>query len=93
MPGGFPARCFDHLSMKYFHHHRLLERAIATLSFFVAVALAFIALLISEENEIASGHLMPIAQFLTFSATLLGIDYKFSDYAQKKQDPARASQQ
>ena len=62
---------------------RLLERTLATASFIVAVALAFLSMLVSTENEIAGGNLMAIAQFLTFAATLLGIDYKFSTYASK----------
>ena len=93
MPGGFPARPSSNDSMKIFHRHRLLERAIATLSFLVAVALAFIALLIADDHEIASGNLMTVAQFLTFSATLLGIDYKFSYYGQKHQDPTGTPKQ
>lgn len=66
-----------------FHRHRILERTLATASFCVAVALAFVSLSISKDHDIMSGALMTIAQFLTFSATLLGIDYKFSHYAQK----------
>lgn len=69
--------------MKVFHRHRLLERTLATISFLVAVALAFISLYISNDHDIAGGNLMTIAQFLTFAATLLGIDYKFSHYANK----------
>lgn len=57
---------------------RLLEKTIATASFVVAVLLAFISLLLSEDNDIASNVLFVIAQFLTLTATLLGIDYKFS---------------
>lgn len=59
-------------------HRRLLEKTIATASFVVAVLLAFISLLLSEDNDIASNVLFVIAQFLTLTATLLGIDYKFS---------------
>lgn len=57
---------------------RILEKAIATASFVVAVVLTFLSLLISEDNDIASNVLFVIAQFLTLTATLLGIDYKFS---------------
>lgn len=69
--------------MKVFHRHRLLERTLATISFLVAVVLAFVSLYISNDHDIAGGNLMTIAQFLTFAATLLGIDYKFSHYASK----------
>lgn len=57
---------------------RTLEKTIATASFLVAVALSFISLLISKDNDIASGVLMTVAQFLTLTATILGIDYKFT---------------
>lgn len=57
---------------------RLLEKTIATASFAVAVILAFVSISISEDNDIASNVLFTIAQFLTLTATLLGIDYKFS---------------
>ena len=48
------------------------------MSFIVAVALAFTSLLISHDNDIAANVCLAIAQFLTLTATLLGIDYKFS---------------
>lgn len=57
---------------------RTLEKTIATASFLVAVALSFISLLISKDHDIASGVLMTVAQFLTLTATILGIDYKFT---------------
>lgn len=57
---------------------RHLEKAIATASFLTAVALAFTSLLISPEHDIAANTMLTCAQFLTFTATLLGIDYKFS---------------
>lgn len=57
---------------------RVLEKTIATLSFVVAVVLAFVSLAISDDHDIASNVLFVVAQFLTLTATLLGIDYKFS---------------
>lgn len=60
--------------------NRLLEKSIATASFTVAVALSFTSLLISEDNDIASNVLFVIAQFLTLTATILGIDYKFNGH-------------
>lgn len=59
---------------------RTLEKAIATASFVVAVALAFTSMLISDDNDIAANACLAIAQFLTLTATLLGIDYKFNSY-------------
>lgn len=60
---------------------RILEKTIATASFSVAVALSFTSLLISKEHDIAANVCLVVAQFLTLTATLLGIDYKFSSYA------------
>lgn len=57
---------------------RKLEKAIAAASFFVAAALAFLSLLISESHDMTASQLMMVAQFLTLTATLLGIDYKFN---------------
>lgn len=54
--------------------------SIAAASFGTAAALAFVALIISPEHEIAAGVCMVIAQFLTLTATILGINYKFSVY-------------
>ena len=58
---------------------RYLEKAIATGSFITAVALAFTSLFISTDHDIASNVLFVIAQFLTLCATILGIDYKFTN--------------
>lgn len=51
---------------------------LATASFTVAVILAFVGLLISPTHDIQAGVALTVAQFLTFTATLLGIDYKFN---------------
>lgn len=59
--------------------NRLIEKAIATASFIAAVALAFTSLLISPEHDIAANAMFTVAQFLTLSATILGIDYKFNN--------------
>ena len=58
--------------------NRRLEKSIALMSFIVAVALSFTSLLISEDYDIAANVCLVIAQFLTLTATLLGIDYKFN---------------
>lgn len=60
--------------------NRNLEKGIALMSFLVAVALSFTSLIISEDNDIAANVCLVIAQFLTLTATLLGIDYKFSTH-------------
>lgn len=70
---------------------RTLEKSIATASFIVAVALSFLSMLISEDNDIAANVCLVIAQFLTLTATLLGIDYKFN--AHGKFDTTRNPQQ
>ena len=57
---------------------RILEKTIATASFVVAVVLSFVSMAIHEEHDIAGNVMLVIAQFLTLTATLLGIDYKFS---------------
>lgn len=57
---------------------RDIEKAIAAASFVTAVALAFTSLIISPTHDIAAGVCMVIAQFLTLTATILGIDYKFT---------------
>ena len=54
------------------------EKFVAVCSFFAAVALAFTSLIISEDHDIAAGVLMMCAQFLTLTATIFGIDYKFT---------------
>lgn len=58
---------------------RLLEKTIATASFAVAVVLSFVSMAINQDHDIASNVLFVVAQFLTLTATLLGIDYKFSE--------------
>ena len=54
------------------------ERAVAVSSFVAAVVMAFTAMFLHPEHDIASGVLMMCAQFLTLTATLFGIDYKFN---------------
>lgn len=60
-------------------HDRRAEKFVAVCSFFAAVGLAFTSLIISKDNDIAAGVLMMCAQFLTLTATIFGIDYKFTD--------------
>lgn len=61
---------------------RILEKTIATASFTTAVALAFVSMAISADHDIAANVCLVVAQFLTLTATLLGIDYKFSTHGQ-----------
>lgn len=58
-------------------HDRKSEKFVAVSSFLAAVGLAFTSLVISQDHDIASGVLMMCAQFLTLTATIFGIDYKF----------------
>lgn len=63
---------------------RKAEKFVAVSSFLAAVGLSFTSLVISEDHDIASGVLMMCAQFLTLTATLFGIDYKFASVFPKK---------
>lgn len=56
------------------------EKFVAVGSFLAAVALAFVSVIISEDHDIAAGVLMMCAQFLTLTATIFGINYKFTSY-------------
>ena len=67
-------------------NNRKHEKFVAVCSFFAAVALAFTSLVISEDHDIAAGVLMMCAQFLTLTATIFGIDYKFTYPRQPKTD-------
>lgn len=63
---------------------RKAEKFVAVSSFLAAVGLSFTSLTISEDHDIASGVLMMCAQFLTLTATLFGIDYKFASVLPKR---------
>lgn len=65
-------------------NNRKHEKFVAVCSFFAAVALAFTSLVISSDHDIAAGVLMMCAQFLTLTATIFGIDYKFTYPRQPK---------
>lgn len=60
---------------------RKLEKSISASSFAVAVVLAFTSIAIREDHDITANVLLAMAQFLTLTCTLLGIDYKFSNIA------------
>lgn len=70
--------------------NRKAESFVACGSFLAAVGLAFTALVLSEHQEIDSSVLMMCAQFLLLTASIFGLDYKFTDlihrYESKKTD-------
>lgn len=66
---------------------RILEKTIAVASFVTAVVLTFVSLLISDEHDIAGNAMFVIAQFLTLTATILGIDYKFTSPTKSNNQP------
>lgn len=57
-------------------HDKKIEGFVAVSSFLVAAALAFIGQAMAEHGDIRGGSLMAVAQFLTLTATIFGIDYK-----------------
>lgn len=61
---------------------RRLEKSISATSFAIAVLLAFTSMAIREDHDITANVLLAMAQFLTLTCTLLGIDYKFSSIKQ-----------
>lgn len=71
---------------------RRVELSVAVASFVAAVAFAFASLAISEAHEVAAGNCSVIAQFLLLTASIFGIDYKFSNRSDHvsthKQPPA-----
>lgn len=72
-------------------HDKNAERLVAVGSFFAAVALAFTSMVISEDHDIAAGVLMMCAQFLTLTATIFGLDYKFTHNGTTKRDKEQQS--
>lgn len=65
-------------------HDRKAEKFVAVGSFFAAVLLAFTSVIVSEDHDVAGGVLMMCAQFLTLTATIFGIDYKFTSNGRKE---------
>lgn len=66
------------------HQNRKAEKFVAVGSFLAAVLLSVMSVLISEEHTIEAGVLIQCGQFLTLTATIFGIDYKFTSYAGAK---------
>lgn len=58
---------------------RRLEKSISLASFVVACLLAFTSMYVREDHDITANVLLGMAQFLTLTCTLLGIDYKFNN--------------
>lgn len=56
------------------------EVFVAVGCFLAAVGLAFTSMLISADHDIAAGVLMMCAQFLTLTAAIFGLDYKWKTY-------------
>lgn len=67
-------------------HDRKSEKFVAVSSFFAAVALAFASMVVSEDHDIAGGVLMMCAQFLTLTATIFGIDYRFTEILKRHEN-------
>lgn len=64
----------------------IFEKFLAGAAFFVAAALAFTSLLISEDHDVAAGVLMACAQFLMLAASILHIDYKLGQIGYTKNE-------
>lgn len=61
-------------------HDKKIEGFVAIGSFLVAASLAFIGQQMAEHGDIRGGSLMAVAQFLTLTATIFGIDYKLKRF-------------
>lgn len=57
---------------------RRIEYTVAVGSFIAAVAFAFTSVALAEGHEVAAGNCTVIAQFLLLTASIFGIDYKYS---------------
>ena len=67
--------------------NRKLEKACAVAALATAIALAFISLYITEGHEIAGNNVMAIAQFLLFTASVFGLDYKLGTFGSTSGTP------
>lgn len=66
-------------------HDKKAECFVAIGSFLSAVALAFTALLLSDDKSIDTSVLMMCAQFLMLTATIFGLDYKLGTFLRNQQ--------
>ena len=62
---------------------------VAVGAFLAAVSLAFTSLMISHDHDIAAGVLMMCAQFLTLTAAIFGIDYKWRSIEHKLKEDTK----
>lgn len=62
---------------------RSIEKSVSVASFVVAVALAFTSMILRQDHDITANVLLGMAQFLTLTCTILGIDYKFNSLISK----------
>lgn len=67
-------------------HNKKVESAVAIGSFLAAAGLAFTSLIISEDHDIAAGVLMMCAQFLMLTASIFGLDYKFTQLISRHEE-------
>lgn len=58
--------------------NRRFEKLLAGLSLLAAISLSLLGLLLNDPHDVGSMSCFVIAQFLTLTATLLGLDYKFN---------------
>lgn len=65
-------------------HDSKIEKFVAVSSFLVAAVLAFIGQHMSNQGDIEGGTLMMCAQFLTLTATIFGVDYRFRSNSFRK---------
>lgn len=54
-----------------------VQNFVAIASFFAAVALAFVSLIITDQHKIEASVLMMCAQFLLLTATIFGLDARY----------------
>jgi hypothetical protein len=60
---------------------RVVEKTLAVASFVTATALAFVSLIIRTDHDLTANIILAVAQFLTLTATILGINLKFKSDA------------
>lgn len=67
-------------------HDKKIEGFVAVGSFLVAAILAFVGQAMAEQGDIRGGSLMAVAQFLTLTATIFGIDYKLNRFRHERSE-------
>ena len=69
--------------LKKMVHNKKAECFVAIGAFLAACVLAMTSVIINEDHDVSSGVLMMCAQFLTLTATIFGLDYKFGVYERR----------